>query len=109
MIASFKDSDLEAFYYAGPGRRTRRMPAAIHKVLRRKLDQLFSAVDLRDLRVPPGNRLQALKGDREGYHSIRVSDQRFDKLTALSEVEGWRIVFRWERDAAYEVEFADYH
>lgn len=96
MVASFRDSDLEAFYYEGPGRRTRRIPAAIHKVLRRKLDQLFSAVDLRDLRAPPGNRLQALKGDREGYHSIRVSDQ-------------WRIVFRWERDAAYEVEFADYH
>ena len=96
MIGSFKDADLEVFYYEGPGRRTRRIPPAIHNVLRRKLDQLFSAVDLRDLRAPPGNRLEALKGDREGYHSIRVSDR-------------WRLVFRWARDAAYDVEFTDYH
>ncbi len=96
MIGSFKDSDLEAFYYQGPSRRALRIPAAMHKVLRRKLDQLLSAADLRDLRAPPGNRLEALKGDRKGYHSIRVSDQ-------------WRLVFRWERDAAYEVELTDYH
>ena len=96
MIGSFKDGDVEEFYYKGPGRRTRRIPAAIDKVLRRKLDQLFSAVDLRDLRVPPANRLEALRGDREGQHSMRVSDL-------------WRIVFRWEGDTAYDVELTDYH
>ena len=96
MIASFKDSDLEALYYDGPGRRTRRIPAAIRKVLLRKLDQIAGAVDLRDLRAPPGNRLEALTGDRKGYYSIRVSDQ-------------WRVVFRWERDAAHDVELTDYH
>jgi len=52
MIGSFRDADLREFYYEGPGRRTRRVPAGIHKVLRRKLDQLFSAADLRDLRAP---------------------------------------------------------
>lgn len=96
MIGNFQDGDVEEFYYEGPGRRTRRIPAAIHDVLRRKLDQLSSAVDLRDLRAPPANRLEALKGDRKGQHSIRVSDQ-------------WRIVFRWEGDNAYDVELTDYH
>jgi proteic killer suppression protein len=96
MIGSFRDADLEEFYYEGHGRRTRRIPTAIHKGLLRKLDQLFSAVDLRDLRMPPANRLEALKGDRKGRHSIRVSDQ-------------WRIVFRWEGDTAYDVELTDYH
>ena len=96
MIGSFRHADLEEFYYEGPGRHTRRIPAGIHKVLRRKLDQLFSAVDLRDLRAPPANRLEALRGDREGQHSMRVSDL-------------WRIVFRWEGDTAYDVELTDYH
>lgn len=96
MIGSFKDSDLEEFYYEGPGRRTKRIPADLHKVIRRKLDQIFNAVELSDLRAPPGNRLEALKGERKGYHGIRVNDQ-------------WRIVFRWERDVAYEVELTDYH
>ncbi len=96
MIGSFRDSDLEEFYYGGSGRRTKRIPADLHKVIRRKLDQLFGAVELSDLRAPPGNRLGALRGDRKGCHSVRVNDQ-------------WRIVFRWEGDAAYDVEFTDYH
>jgi proteic killer suppression protein len=96
MIRTFKDSDLEEFYYEGPGRRTRRIPVDLHKVIRRKLDQLFNAADLSDLRVPPSNRLKALKAERKGYHSIRVNDQ-------------WRIVFEWERDAASEVELTNYH
>lgn len=62
----------------------------------RKLDQLNGAVELRDLRVPPANRLEALKGDRDGYYSVRVNDQ-------------WRIVFRWSGDGAHDVEFVDYH
>lgn len=96
MIGSFRDSELEVFYYEGPGRRTRRIPTGIHGVLRRKLDQLVSAADLRDLRAPPANRLEALRGDRQGWHSIRVSDQ-------------WRLVFRWEGETAYDVELTDYH
>ncbi len=96
MIRSFKDDDLEELYYEGPGRRTRRIPVDLHRVILRKLDQIFNAVELTDLRVPPGNRLEPLKGERKGYHSIRVNDQ-------------WRIVFRWERDAACEVELTDYH
>jgi toxin HigB-1 len=62
----------------------------------RKLAQLDAAVRLDDLRVPPGNRLEALKGERAGSHSIRVNDQ-------------WRIVFRWEADGAHDVELSDYH
>ena len=96
MIRSFRDPDLEQFYYEGPGRRTRRITPDLHKVIRRKLDQLFNAVELTDLRAPPGNRLKALKGERNGYHSIRVNDR-------------WRLVFRWERDAADEVELTAYH
>ena len=96
MIESFKDAALQTFYFDGPSRRTRRIPRELHGVLRRKLDQLYNAVDINDLRVPPGNRLEALKGALAGCHSIRVNDQ-------------WRIIFRWREDAAYEVELTDYH
>ena len=96
MIGSFKDAALERFYYEGPGRRTKRVPADLHGVIRRKLDMLFNATDLNDLRVPPANRLKALKGRLEGCHSIRVNDQ-------------WRIVFRWKQGAAHDVRLTDYH
>ena len=74
----------------------RRLPPEIHSTAVRKLDMLNAAADLRDLRVPPGNRLEALRGDLEGRHSIRVNDQ-------------WRIVFRWEAGDAHNVEIVDYH
>ena len=96
MIGNFKDSSIETFYFEGPSGRTRRIPKELHGVLRRKLDQLYNAVDIHDLRVPPGNRLEALKGTLAGCHSIRVNDQ-------------WRLVFRWREDAAYDVELTDYH
>ena len=96
MIASFRDSALESFYYNGPGRKNRRIPADLRSAIRRKLDQLNSATELNDLRVPPANRLEALKGDRAGSHSIRVNDQ-------------WRIVFRWTGDATHDVDLMDYH
>ncbi len=96
MIGTFRDRALEAFYFEGTGKRTRRIPRALHTAIRRKLDQLYNAVDINDLRVPPGNRLEALKGRLKGLHSIRVSDQ-------------WRIVFRWREDTAYEVKLTDYH
>lgn len=66
------------------------------RAVSRKLAQLDAIVRLDELRSPPGNRLEALKGDRVGYHSIRVNDQ-------------WRIVFRWEADGAHDVELTDYH
>ena len=96
MIASFRDAVLEAFYCEGASKRTRRIPADLYRVLRRKLDLIFNATGLNDLRVPPANRLEALKRKRRGYHSIRVNEQ-------------WRLVFRWVGDAAHEVELTDYH
>jgi toxin HigB-1 len=95
LIASFGDRATEAFFH-GRTSRARRIPANIRTAALRKLDMVNAARELRDLRVPPGNRLEALKGDREGEHSIRVNDQ-------------WRIVFRWESGDAHEVTIVDYH
>jgi toxin HigB-1 len=92
MIVSFRDSDTEAL--AG-GRRVRRF-VNIGKVARRKLRQLQIAGRLADLRVPPGNRLEALKGARAGQHSIRVNDQ-------------YCVCFRWTAAGAADVEIVDYH
>jgi proteic killer suppression protein len=69
---------------------------AFERVARRKLMYLHRARTLRDLRVPPGNRLEALKGDRKGQHSIRINDQ-------------WRICFSWRDGDAFDVEIVDYH
>ncbi|MBV8706004.1 MAG: type II toxin-antitoxin system RelE/ParE family toxin, partial [Acidobacteriaceae bacterium] len=66
------------------------------RIAKRKLDYLDNAADLNDLRVPPGNHLEALKGDRAGQHSIRVNDQ-------------YRICFRWTDEGVYDVEITDYH
>jgi len=92
MIVSFKDADTEAL--AG-GRRVKRL-VNIESVARRKLRQLQIAGRLDDLRVPPGNRLEALKGDRAGQHSIRVNDR-------------YRVCFRWTAAGAQDVEIVDYH
>ncbi|HEY5387983.1 MAG TPA: type II toxin-antitoxin system RelE/ParE family toxin [Thermoleophilia bacterium] len=92
MIVSFKDADTKAL--AG-GRRVRRLKS-IEPVARRKLRQLQIAGRLGDLRVPPGNRLEALKGDRSGQHSIRVNDQ-------------YRVCFLWTAAGAEDVEIVDYH
>ena len=92
MIRSFKCRETEALAH---GKRSRRF-AAIAAVARRKLRQLEIAAQLDDLRVPPGNRLEALKGDRSGQHSIRINDQ-------------WRLCFRWSKGAAENVEIVDYH
>ena len=69
---------------------------AFERIAQRKLRQLDAATELRDLTAPPGNRLEALHGDREGQHSIRINDQ-------------WRICFIWREGDAYKVEIADYH
>jgi toxin HigB-1 len=68
----------------------------IHPTAQRKLDLINAAGALMDLRVPPGNRLETLKGDRSGFHSIRINDQ-------------WRIIFRWVENGAEEVQIIDYH
>lgn len=92
MIRSFRDKDAEDILQQIPVRRY----AALNRVIRRKLIAIDSAEALGDLRQPPGNRLEALKGDRDGQYSIRVNQQ-------------YRICFRWEGTHAYEVEIADYH
>ena len=92
MIASFRNADTATL---AEGIRVRRF-ANIEAVARRKLRQLEIAACLEDLRIPPGNRLEALKGDRAGQHSIRVNDQ-------------FRLCFRWRGDSAYDVEITDYH
>jgi proteic killer suppression protein len=92
MILSFKSADTEAL---AKGRRVKRF-ASIESTARRKLRQLQIARQLQDLRVPPGNRLEALSGDRAGQHSIRVNDQ-------------FRVCFRWTTAGALDVEIVDYH
>ena len=92
MIVSFRDADTEAL---AAGHRTRRF-TSIESVARRKLRQLEIAGRLDDLRVPPGNRLESLKGDRAGQHSIRINDQ-------------YRLCFRWTPAGPADVEIVDYH
>lgn len=93
MIKSFRNLAAEA---AWPRRFVKGVPNDIVKVAHRKLTQLHNARDLNDLRAPPGNRLEALSGDREGQFSIRINDQ-------------WRVCFRWLDGDACEVEIVDYH
>ncbi len=93
MIKSFRDRDAERLFDRRP---TRRFGSRVQKVALRKLRMLDAAVKLDDLRVPPGNHLERLRGDRSGQHSIRINDQ-------------WRICFRWWGGDAYDVEIVDYH
>lgn len=95
MIVSFADFATEALYHDQNDRRARRFPRNIVPAALRKLDMLEAAHTLVDLRVPPGNRLEALKGDLRGYHSIRVNEQ-------------WRIVFRWTDSGPTGVQLTDY-
>jgi proteic killer suppression protein len=96
MILSFGDRATEDLYHNRPTNRVRRFPAEIRGLALVKLDLVNAAAAVRDLRSPPGNRLEMLKGDLEGFYSIRVNDQ-------------WRIVFRWENNNAGEVRLTDYH
>lgn len=93
MIKSFSDRETERLFR---GEQSRRFPADIQRIALRKLLQINAATTLDFLRVPPGNRLEALKGDRAGQHSIRINDQ-------------WRICFRWRAGDAHDVEIVDYH
>ena len=92
MISSFKCKDTKAL---SNGQRVKRF-VNIENVARRKLRQLEIANHIEDLRIPPGNRLEALKGDRSGQYSIRINDQ-------------WRICFYWSNSGADDVEIVDYH
>ena len=93
MIKSFRDKESEKVFerfFSG------KLPRDIQYLARKKLIMLDAAPDINALRIPPGNRLEALKGKRKGQYSIRINDQ-------------WRICFRWKAGDAYDVEIADYH
>jgi len=93
VIKSFKDDETEKIfnrYYS------RRLPSDIQQVALRKLRMLNNAATLTDLRIPPANRLEKLRGDRKGQHSIRINER-------------WRICFEWRDEDAYQVEIVDYH
>ncbi len=93
MIRNFADRETALIW---SGRRSHNLPGDIQPVALRKLRLLNQARVLEDLRVPPGNRLEALKGGRQGQHSIRINDQ-------------WRICFTWEEGGIRDVEIVDYH
>ncbi len=93
MIKSFADRQTEELFRTG---KARRVPTDVARRALRKLEAVHVAARLSDLRVPPGNQLHVLKGDRAGQHAIAVNDQ-------------WRICFRFEDGDAYDVEFCDYH
>jgi proteic killer suppression protein len=92
VIKSLADQETKVLFETGKSRRW----AAFARVAVRKLVQIESVGRLDELRAPPGNHLEALKGDRSGQHSIRINDQ-------------WRVCFRWEEDGVYDVEVVDYH
>lgn len=97
MIVSFRDKATEDLFNGIASRHARKAcPQSLLRIVRRKLDQLDSAVSLDDLKVPPGNRLEALTGDRKGQYSIRLNDQ-------------YRICFTWSNSGPADVEITDYH
>jgi proteic killer suppression protein len=96
MIESFGSRLAEDLFLDRRSRETRQFPPELLRVARRKVLYLHDAATLEDLRVPPGNRLEALKGRWKGFHSIRINDQ-------------WRLVFRWEHGQAFDVAVVDYH
>jgi len=93
MIQSFGDSETEVIWQRSV---SRKLPRDIQRVALRKLYVIHRSRNLNDLRVPPANRLEKLKGSRAGQHSIRINDQ-------------WRVCFRWVGADAYDVEIVDYH
>jgi len=93
MILTFRDKDTKQIY---EGNYCKSFPVEIQQNARRKLYILYGAVNILDLRIPPGNRLHALEGNRKGQHSISINEQ-------------WRICFKWIDGNAYDVEIVDYH
>jgi proteic killer suppression protein len=96
MIVSFGDRATEDLFHGRTTSRVRNFPVDIVRIALRKLDMLNTAESLLDLRSPPANRLESLKGDYEGFYSIRVNEQ-------------WRIVFQWEGHNCFDVRLTDYH
>ena len=93
MVKSFGDGETEKI---SRGTRSKKLPNQIQQVARRKLRMINNAANINDLRIPPANRLEKLKGDLKNYHSIRINEQS-------------RIVLRWRSSDAYEVRILDYH
>ena len=93
MIQTFANAETESFFATG---KSRRLPAEILKRAAMRLNQLHAASDLKDLRLPPSNHLEAISGDRAGQWSIRINQQ-------------WRVCFRFENGDAFNVEIVDYH
>ena len=93
MIRSFGNSETEKIW---EGIVSKKLPFDIQNVARRKLRMINSSQDINDLRIPPANRLEKLKGNLSSFHSIRINNQ-------------WRIIFEWKNDDAYEVKIVDYH
>jgi proteic killer suppression protein len=93
MIASFGNKETQLIWQ---GFVSKKLPYEIQDVARRKLRMINNSLDINDLRIPPANRLEKLKGNLEGYYSIRINNQ-------------WRIIFIWENNVAYNTEIIDYH
>ena len=96
MIETFGNALAEDLFDDKRTKATRAFPPELRRAARRKLLYLHDAAELRDLRVPAGNRLEGLKGNWKGFHSIRVNDQ-------------WRVVFQWKNGNAFDVQVVDYH
>ena len=96
MIRSFEDKLTADLFDQADSKRINRIPIELRETAIRRLDQIHAAINLTDLRVPPGNRLEKLKGDLKQFHSIRVNNQ-------------FRIIFEWKSDGAHSVSFIDYH
>jgi proteic killer suppression protein len=96
MIESFGNDLAEDLFFDKRSKATRSFPAQLRRVARRKLLYLHDAADLRDLRIPPANRLEQFKGDWKDFYSMRINDQ-------------WRLVFQWTGGNAYDAKIIDYH
>jgi toxin HigB-1 len=96
LIQSFGDQLTEKIFNGVRDKEVSKFPQDVLSTAKRKLDMIEYATALQDLMVPPGNRLEKLKGDLDGCYSIRINDQ-------------WRIVFKWQDDAAHDVRIMDYH
>lgn len=96
MIVNFANRLAEDLFEDRKSKEIRAFPPELLRKARRKLLYLHDAAELKDMKEPPGNRLEALKGNKEGFHSIRINDQ-------------WRLVFRWKEGNAHDVSVEDYH
>lgn len=96
MIKSIKDSTTQDIFDGLSSKEARKLPQELHRKARRQLDLMNAVTRLEDLKVPPGNQLEALKGDLKGFHSIRINDQ-------------WRVIFRWKEGDVEDVKIVDYH